>query len=250
MTAQRGIQSIEVGGRLLQALARHGRPMALKDLAAAADMAPAKAHPYLVSFGKLGLIAQDDASGRYGLGPLALQIGLISLQQVDPLRLATEQLAPLAREIGQTVGITVWGEHGATVVRTEEAPSPVHVTMRHGAVLSLTGTASGRLFAAHLPREVVRAALRAEAGRGSVDKAFEAELAAIRAAGISHVEGVAVPGVSGLAAPVFDATGQLVLALTAIGATAAFDARPQGAAAVVLRRCAAALTAQLGAAVA
>jgi DNA-binding IclR family transcriptional regulator len=57
-----------------------------------------------------------------------------------------------------------------------------------------------------------------------------------------------VPGVSGLAAPVFDATGQLVLALTAIGATAAFDARPQGAAALALRRCAAALTAQLGAA--
>jgi DNA-binding IclR family transcriptional regulator len=250
MTAQRGIQSIEVGGRLLQALARQGRPMALKDLAAAADMTPAKAHPYLVSFGKLGLITQDEASGRYGLGPLALQIGLISLQQVDPLRLATEQLAPLAREIGQTVGITVWGEHGATVVRTEEAPSPVHVTMRHGAVMSLTGTASGRLFAAHLPRELVRAALRAEAGRGRVDKAFEAELAAIRAAGISHVEGAAVPGVSGLAAPVFDATGRLVLALTAIGATAAFDARPQGTAALALRRCSAALTAQLGAAAA
>jgi DNA-binding IclR family transcriptional regulator len=248
MTAQRGIQSIEVGGRLLQALARQGRPMALKDLAAAADMAPAKAHPYLVSFGKLGLIAQDEASGRYGLGPLALQIGLISLQQVDPLRLATERLAPLAHEIGQTVGITVWGEHGATVVRTEEAPSPVHVTMRHGAVMSLTGTASGRLFAAHLPRDVVRAALRTEAGRGSIDKAFEAELAAIRAAGISHVEGAAVPGVSGLAAPVFDATGQLVLTLTAIGATAAFDARPQGAAALALMQCARGLTAQLGAA--
>ncbi len=247
MTAQRGIQSIEVGGRLLQALARHGRPMALKDIAAAADMAPAKAHPYLVSFGKLGLIAQDAASARYGLGPLALQIGLISLQQVDPLRLATERLPALAREIGQTVGITVWGEHGATVVRTEEAPSPVHVTMRHGAVMSLTGTASGRLFAAHLPRAAVRAALRAEGGRAALDKAFEAELDAIRAAGISHVDGAAVAGVSGLAAPVFDATGQLVLALTAIGATAAFDARPQGAAAQTLLACARSLTQQLGA---
>jgi DNA-binding IclR family transcriptional regulator len=246
MSPQRGIQSIEVGGRLLQALARQGRPMALKDLAAAADMAPAKAHPYLVSFGKLGLIAQDEASGRYGLGPLALQIGLISLQQVDPLRLATEQLAQLAREIGQTVGITVWGEHGATVVRTEEAPSPVHVTMRHGAVMSLTGTASGRLFAAHLPREVVRAALRAEGGRGSIDKAFEAELATIRAAGISHVVDRAVPGVSGLAAPVFDATGQLVLALTAIGATSTFDTRPDGPAAHALRATAGGLSALLG----
>jgi DNA-binding IclR family transcriptional regulator len=246
MTSQRGIQSIEVGGRLLQALAREGRPMALKDIAAAAGMPPAKAHPYLVSFGKLGLIVQDAGNGRYGLGPLALQIGLISLQQVDPLRLATEQLPALAQALGQTVGITVWGEQGATVVRTEEAPSPVHVTMRHGAVMSLAGTASGRLFAAHLPRAVVRAAWRAESGRAGLDAAFEAELAAIRAAGVSHVVDKAVVGVSGLAAPVFDGSGQLVLALTAIGATAGFDVRPQGAAARELLRCAQGLTAQLG----
>ena len=56
--AQRGIQSIEVGGQLLRALVHHGRPMALKDLAREAEMSPAKAHPYMVSFGRLGLIEQ------------------------------------------------------------------------------------------------------------------------------------------------------------------------------------------------
>lgn len=246
MSEQRGIQSIEVGGQLLLALAGHGRPMALKDLAAAAGMGAAKAHPYLVSFGKLGLIVQEAASGHYGLGPLAMQLGLISLQQFDPLRLATARLPALARELGQTVGITVWGEQGPTVVRTEEAPSPVHVTMRHGAVMSLAGTASGRLFAAHLPRAAVRAVWRAETGRASWDAAFEAELAAVRAAGVSHVVDKAVPGVSGLAAPVFDGTGQLVLALTAIGATPGFDVRPQGAAARALRSAGLALSALLG----
>lgn len=240
--SQRGIQSIEVGGRLLLALASGGRPMALKDLAPAADMSAAKAHPYLVSFGKLGLIAQDPASGHYGLGPLAMQLGLISLQQFDPVRLATARLPELAREVGQTVGITVWGAHGPTVVRTEEAPTPVHVTMRHGSVMSLRGTASGRLFAAHLPRDVVRAA----AGPGVFDKAFDQALADIRKAGFSHVVDAAVPGVSGLATPVFDGTGALVLGLTAIGATANFDTRAGGAPAKALKRCAADLTAQLG----
>ena len=41
----RGIQSVEVGGQLLKALARSGQRMALKDLARAAEMTPAKAHP-------------------------------------------------------------------------------------------------------------------------------------------------------------------------------------------------------------
>jgi len=56
-----------------------------------------------------------------------------------------------------------------------------------------------------------------------------------------------VPGVSGLAAPVFDGSGTLVLTLTAIGATANFDTRASGVPARALKRCAAELTAQLGA---
>ena len=240
--SQRGIQSIEVGGRLLLALAEHGRPLALKDLALAADMSPPKAHPYLVSFGKLGLITQDASSGRYGLGPLAMQLGLISLQQFDPVRLATARLPELAQALGQTVGITVWGAHGPTVIRTEEAPLPVHVTMRHGAVMSLHGTASGRLFAAYLPREQIQAA----AGGARFDPAFENQLAVIRKAGFSQVVDVAVLGVSGLAAPVFDGSGTLVLALTAIGASPAFDTRAGGRAAQLLTLCARELTAQLG----
>ncbi len=243
---QRGIQSIEVGGRLLLALGAAGRPMALKDLAVAAGMPPAKAHPYLVSFGKLGLIAKDAVSGHYGLGPLAMQLGLISLQQFDPVRLATARLPALAQALGQTVAIAVWGHRGATIVRTEEAPSLVFVGMRHGAVMSLRGTASGRLFAAHLPRAAVAAA-----GDGPADAVFDAEfeatLAAIRRDGLARVEGTAVAGVSALAAPVFDGGGNLVLSLTAIGPSASFDVAADGAAAATLRRCAAELSAQLGA---
>src|SRR5258705_2276670 len=160
---QRGIQSVEVGGQLLRALAHHGRPMALKDLAREAGMTPAKAHPYLVSFGKLGLIEQTNASGHYGLGALAMQLGLISLQQFDPVRLATPRLAELARTLGHTVAIAVWGNRGATIVRIEEAPSAVHVNMRHGTVLTLRGTASGRLFAAYLPAAEVQSALALQA---------------------------------------------------------------------------------------
>jgi len=243
MSQQRGIQSVEVGGRLLLALADEGRPMALKDLALAAGMSPAKAHPYLVSFGKLGLIVQDVASGHYGLGPLAMQLGLISLQQFDPVRLATARLPGLAQQIGQTVAIAVWGNRGATIVRIEQAPSAVHVNMRHGTVMSLRGTASGRLFAAHLARDAVLAA----SPEARFDAAFVRELAAVRRLGLAHTVDAAVPGVSALAAPVFDGSGAIVLSLTAIGATAAFDVGASGAPALALRRCAAELSTQLGA---
>jgi DNA-binding IclR family transcriptional regulator len=258
---QRGIQSVEVGGQLLLALAHSGRPMPLKDLAREAGMSPAKAHPYLVSFGKLGLIAQDEGSGRYGLGPLALQLGLISLQQFDPVKLATPLLRELANELGHTIAIAVWGDRGATIVRIEEAPSAVHVNMRHGTVMSLRGTASGMLFAAHLAHDRVLAALADEQAaalrqqglavparlKPQVDAALEAEWADIRRRGVSRVNGGVVPGVSAMAAPVFDEAGEIVLSLTAIGPTAIFDASLDGAVASALRRSAKALSARLGA---
>jgi DNA-binding IclR family transcriptional regulator len=254
--AQRGIQSIEVGGQLLLALAHRGRPMALKDLAREAGMAPAKAHPYLVSLGKLGLIAQEEASGRYGLGPLALQLGLISLQQFDPVRLATPRVALLAQSFGHTVALAVWGNRGPTIVRVEEAPSPVHVTMRHGTVMSLRGTASGRLFAAYLPRETVLAALAEEQAQrdtarrakgAAIDATFRRQLDDVRRHRLSHIVDGAVPGVSALAAPVFDESGHIALSLTAIGPSATFDASYAGPLAAALKRHAEELSRQLGA---
>ena len=41
--AKRGIQSVEVGGQLLLAMADQAKPMMLRDIAALAELPPAKA---------------------------------------------------------------------------------------------------------------------------------------------------------------------------------------------------------------
>ncbi len=262
--AQRGIQSIEVGGQVLLALVHHGRPMALKDLAREAGMAPAKAHPYLVSFARIGLIAQDDETGSYFLGPLALQLGLISLQQANPVQVATPSIGELAQQLGHTVALAVWGTRGATIVRLAESPAAVHVNMRHGTVFSLANTASGRLFAAFQPPAEARARLEAERQRlkGQPEPAvagmpaaapvpawatFERQLAEVRAQGLSRSVGEVVPGINAMAAPVFDHTGAMVLAITAIGPSAVLDTGWQSATALALRASADAVSRRLGA---
>ena len=265
--AQRGIQSIEVGGQLLRALVHHGRSMALKDLAREADMTAAKAHPYMVSFGRLGLIEQDRASGHYLLGPLALQLGLISLQQADPVHIATPLIGQLAQQTGHTVALAVWGARGATIVRTAESPSPVHVNMRHGTVFSLTNTASGRVFAAYLDADAVRQLLEEERQRRGQRKGaepnppagmppvqplpswsdFERQLQEVRTHGISRSDGEVIQGVSAMAAPVFDHTGAIVLALTAIGPAGIFDTAWDGEISRALKACAGTVSQRLGA---
>jgi DNA-binding IclR family transcriptional regulator len=54
-----------------------------------------------------------------------------------------------------------------------------------------------------------------------------------------------VPGISALANPVYDARGTIVLTLTAIGPSATFDGRPEGAVASALHGAPAALSARL-----
>ncbi len=244
----RGIQSVEVGGQLLKALAHTGRRMALKDLAREADMTPAKAHPYLVSFGKLGLIEQDPASGHYGLGPLAMQLGLISLQQVDPVRLAIAALPGLAHKLGCTVSAAVWGGQSPIIIRVEEGPTPIHISMRHGSAASMRHTATGKVFAALRPAGEVALALAREGHAGALDEpGFAAELQAVRQSGISRVQDELHLGISGLAAPVFDGFGRLALVIAAIGPTASMQLGPASPQALTLRQATQEISERLGA---
>ena len=57
-----------------------------------------------------------------------------------------------------------------------------------------------------------------------------------------------LPGISAMSAPVFDQRGHMVLALTLIGPTPAFDADPGGPLAQTLRSYAQLLSRRLGAA--
>ena len=229
---QRGIQSVETGGALLRALVRRGQPMTLKDLARDAGMPAAKAHPYLVSFAKLGLVERDVPTGHYELGPFALELGLVRMHRLEPVRVASSATAELAQRTGQSVALAVWGTHGPTVIRVDESSYPFHVNLRPGTVMSLVQTATGRVFAAYLPPKLTESLIRAEHERSATQlhgqraqsKEFDATLAAIRGRGLARATGNPIPGINAFSAPVFDHTRNLVAVITLLGPAGAFDA--------------------------
>ncbi|MEY2771732.1 MAG: HTH-type transcriptional regulator YiaJ, partial [Pseudomonadota bacterium] len=143
-----GIQSVEVGFALLDVLAQQRQPLMLRDLAAAAGMSAAKAHRYLVSFQRLGLVVQDSASTLYELGPAALRLGLSALSRVDAVRMARERLPGLMHALGHTLALAVWGNRGPTLVHWQESPLAVPVNLRLGDVMPMLSSATGRCFAA------------------------------------------------------------------------------------------------------
>ena len=252
-SSQRAIQSIEVGSRLLLALADAPGPLALKDLAARAGLSASRAHPYLVSYSRVGLVEQQAGSGHYHLGPAALRIGLACLQQLDPLRAAEPVLQDLDEQTGHAVALAVWGNFGPTVVRLVEARQPLHVALRVGSVMSIFETATGRAFAAALPRErlvgPVAGALRGLAPTRS-EAERDAELARIAAEvrrhGCSRAAGHPIPGVNAFSAAAFDHEGNAVLVLTLLDHQERLDADWDSPAAQAVRDAAARITARLG----
>jgi DNA-binding IclR family transcriptional regulator len=260
-----GIQSVEVGFALLDALASAPGALMLRDLAAAAGMSAAKAHRYLVSFQRMGLVMQDPVSTRYDLGPAALRLGLAGLSRVDAVKLARERVPALLEQTGHTVAIAVWGNQGPTMVHWAEAPQTVPVTLRLGDVMPLLISATGRCFTAFMGSEGrdaqrLSAMLRDELARlkklprhdlSSSDlpqtaQAVKALVDETRRHGVARVVHSLLPGVGGFCAPVFDAQGHLALGLVVLGSVTTLDTAWNSPPAQALLRCARQLSADLG----
>lgn len=255
MKERAGIQSVEVGFGLLEALSLAPGPLMLRDLAAAAGMSAAKAHRYLVSFQRLRLVAQDVVSTRYDLGPAALKLGLASLSRLDAVKLARERVGALGERIGHTLALAVWGNHGPTIVHWEESPQAITVNLRLGDVMPLLTSATGRCFAAFLSRDAMAPLLKEEValaqkqGRTDVPASMaqvRALLDEVRQRGAARVVDILLPGIVAFCVPVFDSDGHIVLGLVALGPAGTFDPDWDGAVDRPLRAAARQLSSDLG----
>jgi DNA-binding IclR family transcriptional regulator len=250
----RGVQSIDTGGVILKALGNARGPLKLRDLAEVTSMAAAQLHPYLVSFRKMGMVEQTEA-GHYQLGSFALHLGLTRLRNQNAYRETVRRVADLADRLQLMIAITVWGLHGPTIVYVQESSARIHANVQVGNIFLMTATATGRVFAAYLPPAVTQPMIRIERSdrtlleRGPFEfdeTQYWDEVAAVRARGFEVTRDLPIPGVSAVAAPVFDHTSQMQLALTAIGPTAMIDLAADGPAVTGLLDFTSRLSSELG----
>ena len=248
---QFGIQSIEVGSRILDVMIELGRPAALKDIARLAKMHPGKVHRYLVSYVRSELVAQDESSGLYGIGPKAIALGLAGLRSMDVVRCASELLPSLRDTTEETAFLAVWGTYGPVVFRLEESSRPVFLNVRVGSTLPILSTATGRVFAAYLPPEQTRQMIAAERAAAEANERFESTqtdkiLSDTRVRGIGRVVGDLVPGVAALAAPVFNHIGRVAAVIGVLGRLDQMDTNITGRVATALKECCADISRRLG----
>jgi DNA-binding IclR family transcriptional regulator len=245
-----GIQSIELGGSVLRALIdANGDTLPLRDVALAAGMSASKARRYLLSFARIGLVSQEAATGYYGLGPLAIRLGLAAIAAIAVDRLAPPVIRELRRRLQETVVMTIWSDNGPIILQAEDSQLAVMINARIGSTLPMIGSATGRLFAAYFDPEVTRPRITGELSRVAKGPAlrqaqrdFDQRLDEVRRHGAARTEGELLNGVSALAAPVFDHTGSLIAGLGVLGHRGILDVSWTGAPCAELKRSAAILS--------
>jgi DNA-binding IclR family transcriptional regulator len=248
-------QSQSAGLHLVTCLALAGRAQTLKDLAAAAGMSPSKAHRYLVSLKRAGLVEQIEPLGLYELGPMAVTLGLAALGRTDLHRLAWQELVRLSGSLGLTAVQGIWADDVPVVVRAEQPQGLVTVNVRTGGVLGLLSTASGRVFAAFRPETEMKPIIDREFARGAqprhmgkmLDRAgFDALLDDIRRRHMARTEGDDNLAIDALSGAVFNHVGALVAVIALVGTSGSFDLRWDGPVARALGEACRGLSRRLG----
>lgn len=225
----RGINSIEIGYRVLEAIQEGPESVALKTIAERAHLSASAAHNYLTSFIKIGMV-RSDGRGLYALGPSLAAFGMTVMRQMDKYEVVQAEALRLRETTGLGVAVLIWTEAGSVIVFNKSGgPNWGAFDLRNGLVSTLW-TGGGNVFIAYVERDqtlpVVRREL--ELPESECNARMDAIAAEVGDKGYALQEVKQLPGYQAVSSPVWDANGEVIYALTLTAPREQLDPRPDG----------------------
>jgi len=220
------IQSVERAAAILRLLASGGRPLSLAELARGMNLPKGTLHGIVRTLVGVGFVEQDDATGRYRLGPALLHLGS-SYLDVNELRAhALNWADALAGRSGESVWIGMLHEDQVLVIHHVFRPDDSLQVLQVGTLLATHATAIGKVLLAFDPYAEACPPLLALTKNTVVSAAaLELELERVRARGWAAEIEELEEGEAAIAAPIRDRRG---LAVGAIGIRGAIERLMQG----------------------
>jgi len=223
------IQVIDRMMSLLDAVASHGEPVGLKQLASDTSLHPSTAHRILAALGASGFVERTDA-GAYRLGIRLLELGNLVKNRISLRETAMPAMLRLHATTGESVNLGMRsGDEIVYVERTSSGRSAVRIVHIVGARAPLHTTATGKLFLAEDSPELnhqyaERTGLPGNTPASMTNlRALEQELERVRRHHVAYdMEEVEV-GVRCIAAGIRNDTGELVAGLSLSTPTERFN---------------------------
>ena len=242
------IQSVDRALRILTVL-QGGRRMSLGEIAGGLGLPSSTVHGIIRTLVAHGMVEQDRDSLRYRLGPATLRLGNVYLDTLELRSRVIPWAEDLARRTGCAVRTGVLLLADVVVVHHQLRPDGTRQMPEVGIVIPAHACALGKVLLAYDDQafgKVLAGPPRSMTGDTITDPAALLEqLAEVRRTGLATEVEEAVLGECGAAAPLVDATGDLVGAIGLVVPSADWPLPPATLGA--LRATARAMSRELGA---
>ncbi len=198
----------------------------LTEIAGALGIAPATTYRILSTFATRGMLEMDTVSQTWHVGPAAFRAGNAFLRHTGIIERARPHMRALMQETGETANLGVENRGEVLFLSQVETHEAIRAFFPPGTLSPMYASGIGKaLLAAMDETEVERYIARTPLIRFT-DKticecdALRAELARIRAQGYAFDDEEKSPGMRCVAAPVFNAFGEVVAGISVSGPTA------------------------------
>lgn len=218
-----GLSSVRNAARLLCAFTPADRDLGVSELAARLGLAKSTVHRILTTLAAEGLIERDASTGRYRLGLRLYELGAIVADHLDLHEVVAGPIDDLRNRTGETVHVAILDGAEVVYIARRESPHTLRLFSRVGHRNHAHCTSTGKVLLAFLS-EAERAAildgrpLVAHTPYTITDRArLDEELELIRRRGWAENVNESEVGVTSVAAPIRDATGRVVAAISVAG---------------------------------
>jgi DNA-binding IclR family transcriptional regulator len=216
------VQSVRRATRILRELAAGGPRLGVTELADRMGLAKPTVHGLLRTLEADGLVVQDAETGKYQLGPALLQLGNAYLDTQELRTRSVTWADSLATRTGEAVWVAVLNVDHVLVVHHAFRPEGAVQILEVGASIPWSTSALGKAIVAVGPAELRERLMAGELAvltGASITEIEElnAQLEQVRRVGYAVDDQESTLGDAGIAAPVFDRSGQVIGAIGIVG---------------------------------
>jgi DNA-binding IclR family transcriptional regulator len=221
--AIRHVAAVERALAVLDALSNGESELGTNEIARRTGINASTVSRLLATLAGAGMVEHVAATGRYRLGLRLLQLGNTVLARLDLREVARPHLQALVAKTGETATLSAPGEVDAITVDFVQSAASVQSVARVGRPSVAHATATGKVLLAFGSPELPDGPFKAYTPRTITDRArLEAELERVRRLGCAEAVGEREAHLNAIAAPVFDARGDLAAIMGLQGPSSRF----------------------------
>ena len=219
------IQSVDRAARAMLLFLQEEPELGIKDFARLLDLPKPTVHSLVNTLAHHEILVQNPDNSKYRLGPALLRLGLKYVKQSDFLSTINVWMERLCYRFRKPVNTCMIVGKQAIVVYKVTPDEEVTAFPDVGAVVPLHNTANGKILAAYSSPETLAALLDDYPFTGVTDatitsrKAFDKELETVLETGLAFNREEGLPGITGISAPIYNHTRQVIASFGISGDT-------------------------------